>query len=147
MMKNKIFFCIALLFGIVSLISLPSCRKAPINGKLDAQWQIMKIEHIEDGVEQIPALRTYIDINLHVVNLRNVSLNETAGPLIAGNLNYDKDAATVTMDFPYNTEGEKLRALQAWGIYSNPVVFHIVKLDGKQLILKSSESIVTCRRY
>lgn len=147
MMKNKIFFCIALLFGIVTLISLPSCRKAPINGKLDAQWQIMKIEHIEDGVEQIPALRTYVDINLHVVNLRNVTQSENAGAVIAGNLNYDKDAATVTMDFPYNTEGGKLLALQSWGIYSNPVVFHIVKLDGKQLILKSSESIITCRRY
>lgn len=147
MMKNKIFFCIALLFGIVSLISLPSCRKAPINGKLDAQWQIMKIEHIEEGIEWTPERRTYIDINLHVVNLRNVTQNENPGAVIAGNLNYDKDAATVTMDFPYNTEDEKLQMLQSWGIYSNPVIFHIVKLDGKQLILKSSESIITCRRY
>lgn len=145
-MKNKIFFCIALLFGIISLISLPSCRKTPINGKLDAQWQIMKIEYLEDAEEWTPEQRRYIDINLHVVNLRSVSENESSGAVIAGNLNYDKGTSTVTMDFPYNT-GNSVFALQSWGIYSNPVFFHIIKLDGKELILKSSETIVTCRRY
>ena len=99
-MKNKIFFCIALLFGIISLISLPSCRKTPINGKLDAQWQIMKIEYLEDAEEWTPEQRRYIDINLHVVNLRSVSENESAGAVIAGNLNYDKGTSTVTMYFP-----------------------------------------------
>ncbi len=146
-MKDKITFCFSLLIGVISLISVSSCRKAPINGKLDAQWQIMKIEHTEDATERIPDRRSYIDINLHVVNLRNVLENESAGAVIAGNLNYDKNASTITMDFPYNKEGSKLAAMQSWGIYSNPVTFRIVKLDSKELILKSSETVVTCRRY
>ncbi len=146
-MKGKILSFIIIVCGVAAMLSLSSCRKAPINGKLDAQWQIMKIEHLGEDTEWIPTQRSYIDINLHVVNLRNVTQDEQGGAVIAGNLNYDKNGATVTMDFPYNTEGEKLQALQSWGIYSNPVVFHIVKLDGKQLILKSSETVVTCRRY
>lgn len=145
-MKTKICYSIALIICAACLFIFPSCRKTPINGKLDAQWQIMKIEYLEDAEEWAPAQRRYIDINLHVVNLRSVSENESSGAVIAGNLNYDKGTSIVTMDFPYNT-GNSASALQSWGIYSNPVVFHIIKLDGKELIMKSSETIVTCRRY
>lgn len=131
----------------IIILAAGGCRKMPINGKLDGQWQIMKIENLQDGSDVTSVYRSYIDISLHVVNLRNVSLDESAGSVISGNMKYDKGGNTLYMDFPYNTEGSKLDQLQLWGIYSNPVTFDIVKLDGKQLILKSPETLITCRRY
>lgn len=141
---NISILCICLV-AILSVFA--GCRKAPINGKLDGQWQIMHIENTEDGTNVTSKYRSYIDINLHVVNLHNVTSDEKGGILIGGNLRYDKGASKLTLDFPYNTEGENLTLLQQWGIYTNPVTFDIVKLDGKQLILKSPETIVTCRRF
>lgn len=127
---------------IMSLLLFDGCRKAPINGKLDGQWQIMNIELTADGSDASPAIRSYIDINLHVVNLRNIHQS-----LIAGSLNYDKDASWLTLDFPYNAEGDALLRLREWGIYQTPVTFDIVKLDSKQLVLRSPETIITCRRF
>lgn len=145
-MKKTSYIFLFLTTIVISMLAA-GCRKAPINGKLDAQWQIMNIEHISDGHNEKPRLRTYIDINLHVVNLRNVTTDEKGGAVIAGNMIYDKDNSKLTLDFPYNTEGEKLTQLQSWGIYTNPITFDIIKLDGKQLILKSEATVITCRRF
>lgn len=146
MMKKITTILLPAICAVTILLSLSSCRKASINGKLDAQWQIMKIEHLADGTVETPELRSYINLNLHVVNLRYVR-NESAGMVYSGNMHYDKDKSTLTMDFPYNKDSDKLKALQQWGIYTNPIVFDIMKLDNKQLVLKSPETIVTCRRY
>lgn len=125
--------------AIAILMALPSCRKASHNGKLDAQWQIMRIENNTDGTSAVPGQREYICINLHVVNLFPAN--------IAGNMNYDKDAATVTMDFPYNRDEAGMSALAPYGILSNPVVFRITELNGKRLVLTSDASTVVCRRF
>ncbi len=132
-------FCIML-----CVMLLGGCRKAPINGKLDGQWQIMNIEYLADGSDITPELRYYIDISLHVVQLRSVPAVVSSN---TGNLKYDKDASTITIDFPYITTESQLEQLQRWGIFSNPVTLNIVKLDGKQLVLKSDESVISCRRY
>ena len=142
-MKRKISYILPLLCSVLTVIAVTSCRQAPINGKLDGQWQVMTIEHLTEGRTETPHVATYIDLNLHVVNLRRNS----AGGAVAGNMNYDKTASTVSMDFPYNQDSDGFLALRMWGIYTNPVVFEIIKLDGKQLVMRSPASIVTCRRF
>ena len=102
----------------------------------------MTIEHLTEGRIETPHVATYIDLNLHVVNLRRNS----AGGTVAGNMNYDKTASTVSMDFPYNQDSDGFPRSDV-GIYTNPVVFEIIKLDGKQLVMRSPASIVTCRRF
>ena len=147
-MKNIRFnIFLGAVIAVLLMTAFGSCRKAPINGKLDGQWQIKSVEWLEDGSDISPLLRSYIDINLHVMQLRNVSMSESAGSVYSGNMVYDKSASTITVHFPYNLEGTPLLALQAWGIYTNPVTFEIIKLDGKQLILKTPQTLVTCRRY
>ena len=146
-MKNISRIFLAGVCVLVCTILVGGCRKAPINGKLDGQWQIMKIELTDDGTVTTPEWRAYIDINLHVVNLTTVTTAEVQGDRVCGNLIYDKSASTMTLDFPYNTEGSKLERLKVWGIYSNPVTFDIVKVNGKELVIRSARSIVTCRRY
>ena len=136
---KKTAYIFVTLCALAILMAFPSCRKASHNGKLDAQWQIMRIENHEDGTSAVPDEREYICINLHVVNLFPAN--------IAGNMNYDKDAATVTMDFPYNRDETGMKALAPYGILSNPVVFRITELDGKQLVLSSESATVICRRF
>lgn len=138
--RSNIILCAVAM--VLSLFTLCACRKAPINGQLDGQWQIMNVELTADGSNITSPTRSYIDINLHVVNLRNIR-----GALIAGNLSYDKDASRLTLDFPYNAEGDAFLLLREWGIYQTPVTLEIIKLDGSQLVLRSPETIITCRRF
>ena len=123
----------------VLTVSIPfaSCRKVSHNGKLDGQWQVVTIENPSTGESVAPYPKLYYCFNLHVVQLTGVGS-------AAGNLRYDKGEGNITLDFPYasNTEG-----LSNFGINSNPITFHIEHLSGKKLVLRSPESIVTCRRF
>lgn len=38
-MKRKISYILPLLCSVLTVIAVTSCRKAPINGKLNGQWQ------------------------------------------------------------------------------------------------------------
>ena len=125
-------------------LGMAACQKDSINGKLDGQWQIMKIEKLSDGSVEIPASGRYICIYLHVVNL-NPSSGYMGRPY-SGNMSYDKQTGILSIDFPYN-KGEEAVQLAPWGIYSNPVTFHVETVNGKQLVLRSDATIVTCRRY
>ena len=127
---------------VSSLFILGSCRKASDNGKLDGQWQIMGIETLDDAKSFVPEKRLYICLNLHVVQLT------TAGGVgVSGNMRYEKGTGEIDWDFPYHETETGKSALRQWGVYSNPVTFHVVKLDGKSLVLKSDKSVITCRRF
>lgn len=141
-MKNifrKIF--LAAIIAITSIALLESCRKAPINGKLDGQWQIMSINSVDDDTQLLPenALR-YVCINLHVIQL-------TGGGTVSGNMHYDKSEQFINCDFPYNTEGLTFSRLENYGIYENPAKLEILTLTSSKLVYKSSGAIVTCRKY
>lgn len=134
-------FLVGLTF-IAGMLMMGSCRKASDNGKLDGQWQIMTIETLDNGEVTEPSQRIYICINLHVVQL-----TRNGGSSASGNMQYDKATGEIHWDFPYHETQAQINALREWGIYSNPVTFHIVKLDGKSLVLKSDKTVVTCRRF
>ena len=51
------------------------------------------------------------------------------------------------MDFPYSQSESGAAALRQYGIYTNPVVFEVLKADRKQLVLRTPETVITCRRY
>lgn len=147
-MKTNRLNRILLGFTLILCVSLfGACRKTPINGDLDGHWQIMSVEWVSDGSDVSPLLRSYICINLHIMQLRNVSLSEDPGSVFSGNMYYDKAESKITVDFPYNTSPNQVDQLHPWGIYTNPVTFDIVKLDGKQLVLRTPETFITCRRY
>lgn len=136
--------------AVLALGVLPGCNKMPINGKLDGNWQIMQIElPAEDGtyVATVPELRRYFNISLHVFQMRYVTAGESPGRAESGNLSYDKKEGRFTVDFPYNTDAGGMKWLEPYGVYSNPVTFEILRLDSKNLVVRTPESIITCRRY
>lgn len=144
MKKQKDIFRIFLigLTAIAGVLMMGSCRKASDNGKLDGQWQIMQIETLDDDQVRVPQRRVYICLNLHVVQLSSVG-----GISASGNMKYDKASGELNWDFPYHVTPQEISSLSEWGIYSNPVTLHVVKLDGKSMVLKSDKSVITCRRF
>lgn len=140
--KGNIF--IFLTSVLLITVSFCGCRKVSHNGKLDGQWQIMKIENLETGAIEVPETRAYICLNLHVVQLTLLGGENTS---TGGNMRYDKDAGEIYWDFPYNTEGDTFKELATWGIYENPVTLKILKINNKSLILKTPQTIINCRRF
>lgn len=141
-MKKSVYIA-ATAVMLVTVVCLAGCRKRSDNGKLDGQWQIMSIEKLATNEVAVPSPNHYYCINLHVVNLTPAVNND----IITGNMHYDKNAATVSMDFPYCDTPDKIALLAQWGIYSDKVTFSITTLDGKKLVLKSSDAVITFRRF
>lgn len=141
----KIIFRNISLAAIIALISIAlfdSCRKAPINGKLDGQWQIMSINSVDDDTQLLPENTfRYVCINLHVIQFTG------NGGGISGNMHYDKSEKIIFCDFPYNTEGAAFKHLENYGIYENPAKLEILTLTSSKLVYKTSGAIVTCRKY
>lgn len=128
---------IIMIAAVMLMLLTGSCRKAPINGKLDAQWQVTSIE-FADGSPSIGKSRLYFNFYLHVVQL-------TGASGITGNMVYSDNK--IAMDFPNNVTEDKLKQLTRYGIMRNPVVFEVLKLDGSTLVMKSDETTITCRRF
>lgn len=125
-------------FAAATLLS--SCNKVSHNGALDGQWQIMTIENLNTGEVVTPAKGEYICINLHVLQLRGIQL-------LSANMSYDKNAAVIDAQFPYVTPENVSSQLGVYGIYSNPVRMDIIKLSHKELVLKTDQTLITCRKF
>lgn len=135
---------VSLLF-ILSLLLLGSCVKGPINGKLDGQWQIMTVENKTTGEISTPENpRLYFCIYRHIFEITH-----TFDKQYPGNMVYDEEKKTIDVDFAYLylDYPEHVELLNSCGIYTNPVKFDILKLDSRQLILSTPESLITCRRF
>ncbi|MBD5330177.1 MAG: lipocalin family protein [Bacteroides sp.] len=128
------------LVSISVLMSLTGCRKVSHNGKIDGFWQITTIEDTSTGSVSEPSTREYISINLHIMQL-------TGASRLTANMTYDKSGAKITCDFPYVKQEDVDRVMGVYGFFSNPVSMDVVKVDGKQLILRTDRTLITCRRF
>ncbi len=142
--KMKFLKYITLVIAFTALcIGMGSCNKVSHNGKIDGFWQIMTIEDVATGEIASPQSREYIAINLHVIQL-------TGATRITGNMSYDKKAGTLACDFQ-DFSGLKVEAqagaLAKYGIMVNPVTMNVVKVDGKSLVLRTDQTLITCRRF
>lgn len=126
--------------------SLNSCRVAPTNSDLDAQWQLMTIETGSQTIV-VDNPRVYYSFYRHTATLTSSSFSTNA------NLSYD--GSTLKLEFP----GQNWASLaklhltppaQGAEQASYPVVtFNVVKLTGKQLILSLADDnkTYTFRKY
>lgn len=97
-MKQKI---ILIFLTLLTLCTLDSCRKRPINDGLDAQWQITHILYA-DGSEFVPSSpRRYICFYRHTLQLSD------NGPLrITGNFVYDRENQTISIEMPLGWDNQ-----------------------------------------
>lgn len=134
-------YILSLVVAIAAICAISSCRVASHNGKLDGQWQIMSIEDTATGISSEPETRSYLCFYLHILQAYGPTYRLTA------NMTYDKETETGTADFPYIPAADVEKNLKPYGICTNPVAFEVLKVDGKELVLRTPETIITCRRF
>ena len=107
---------------IVALIS--GCHYHNINGDLDGQWQLTSIIGEDNKERHVGGV--YYAIQMHTGNLRSLYGEKTTG-----NLRYQKEASSLTIEFPLQAD------LSQWGLPNSPckVTFTIVELSTEYLIM------------
>ena len=119
------------------ILILSSCEKAPINGDLDGQWQVVSVD------PKPPAIlseRLYYNFSLHVCQLTYYE-----GYFMSGNLKFD--GMVVEIDFPFVESERDVLILHQYGIYDNPVRLTVESLNAKQLILSDAVHRIVLRKF
>lgn len=129
------------MFAMVAFLTLAGCNQTSHNGHLDGQWQILTIEEKSTGSVTVTDHGACICIYLDVLQLTDKKARLTA------NMDYDKKANTLSCDFPYVKPADVEASLGRFGFYTNPIKFDIIKLTGKELVLSSDETVITCRKF
>lgn len=145
-MKKTIFL---LTIALTALI-FNSCRVAPTDSQLDAQWQLMVVETpdttITPGNPDIPSNpRVYYSFYRHTA-----TLTTSHGQAINANLEY-VEKQSLKLDFA----GLTWEDLAPWFIEGDAqqthpsVTFSVEKIDGKQLVLFDdlTQTQYTFRKY
>lgn len=138
-------------FLLSLLVILFSCDKLPINGLLDGMWQLKKIEYT-NGETIFPEF-TYYSIQLDLIKLSQVHNSGTPDRSIntfLGRFQYTHDSLYIYDIRTWVYREEEIPAtveqLQPFGI-SNNAHFAIEKLDGKNMLLRSDEALLTFRKF
>ena len=118
------------------LFSLSGCRKIPINGDLDAQWQIMSV-HYADGQTFDPEGTLYICISLHTLQL------EGRGNCHTASMSYDSESGRIILNFPYSEKSE----FAPWGFSDSQTGAQVIRLNRKELVLLTDIAEIVCRRF
>lgn len=121
---------------ILTLIALlvSGCGKLPINGHLDGQWQIMKIEYASGEVETPE--RAYYSVSLHTINLMKVNVTSQTG-----NMEYTGDSLFVEMPI------SSVEDLRPFGMNSTEERFGVKELTKKHLVLQSDYARLEFRKF
>lgn len=135
---------IYLLFAVFMLTAAAGCRRASHNGSIDGNWRLVQVEILSTGeiIETDPENEYFIAINLELMQLRGRGI--TTNPFCTGIMDYDRDAGRLAVDFPNKPP---MKQLAEFGIFENPVVFQVEEASHKALVLRTPQSVITCRRF
>lgn len=132
---------------LCGMLFLNSCQKAPINGKVDGQWQLMHFETTDGTIHTCE--RMYYAIQLQLVEISDKG-GHYYGSYI-GRFHYDREAEQITVKEFRVRYHEELPATQEqllpFGMNGMETVFDVVKADGKSLILRSDYATLTFRSF
>lgn len=147
--------CAVLAAMAAAFIIIPmSCAKGNHMGKLRGMWQITRIETPDPAnpggpdIEVAMDERRYISFDQWVVQLTrqdDISIPDFDFRLYAGKV--DGEEPDFTLTFPECNSAAKLKELGKWGIDSNPVEMHVIKLDSKELVVRMGDNTLTMRRF
>lgn len=138
---SKFYICCSLIFALSFSLLSAGCGKAPMNGHLDGQWQVMSVE--PEAPEIIFQNRLYMCFYMHTCQLTEYG----SGIWTSGNMKYEK-GKSLWLDFPDLSSSTVAPAkLKQFGIYRNPVSFTVDYIDNKKMILRNDDAIVTLRKF
>ena len=114
------------------------CEKDYINGDLDGLWEIQEITIDKESVPL--EKRLFWSFSFHVVQL-----SEYGEVVSKGNLRFD--GSTLSMNFPFDTTQEGAATISEWGVYENPVVYTVDRLDSSTLIMTAGEVTLHLKKF
>ena len=130
---------------IISLfiLSICSCGKMPVNGKLDGMWQLMKIE-TRGSEYDMKESRLYYNVQLELLGLQSAGYVGILGRFIQTN-----DSL-----FVYDFRSSKDNAIPAdygqlatFGIYNQQERFGIETLTHDKMVLRSATATLYFRKF
>lgn len=127
-----------MMLTVIAVVLLSGCQKAPINGDLDGQWQVMDVT--PEPEETVTKERLYYCFYMHTCQL-----TEYGDYFTTGNFIFDNN--TITINLPNANSPLSVAKLKQYGIYKNPVAFTVKHLDKKKLILQDGDVVVTLRKF
>ena len=136
-----------LLYLFLLCLTLAGCAKAPMNGALDGQWQLLRYETTDGEVRD--CRRLYYSIQLQVVELADKG-GEGYSTYI-GRFAYDEGRAEVVIRElrPRGDEGRLATTdeLQPFGLCATDNVLHVVAVDDDHLTLRSDVATLYFRKF
>lgn len=133
---------IILLLSLV--ICIGSCRRATDNGKIDGFWQIREICFDASGESEFPTQK-FIAVDCELIQLNNPGPK----PQTTGLLIYQKGDKVLGVDFRYSPSAEQLAIFGFAAEPDDPNIckLDIIKLNNKNLVLKSRIATIICKKY
>ncbi|MCH5238633.1 MAG: lipocalin-like domain-containing protein [Muribaculaceae bacterium] len=130
-MGKRILFWSA--FTLLLLLLPISCTKAPINGALDGQWEVVEVS--PTPTEIIIDQRLFYNFSLQVCDLTYYGSLFTQGNMVY-------TGETLWLEFPFVRKEKDIQTLKQYGILTNPVTFNVEFKDKHHLILYNDDSTV-----
>lgn len=133
-----------ILFILTAIITLASCGKLPMNGKLDGMWQLIQIDTEEGSNHEIKEQRVYYSVQLELITLRGMS----GSKYILGRFEHSGDSLFL---YDLRTGGNEqlctVNDVKPYGLNSVTPRFGVEKLTNGDMILKSKESTLYFRKF
>lgn len=145
------------ILAVVAMTLMSSCDKLPENGALDGRWQLMERythatpEALDYTVrEDMKAKRIYWAFQLKLLSIKTYtsSLNEILA-------RFRHTGSTLELPQIYIHLGARdslltdpaTEALVPIGIHGNATTFDVIRLNGKQMILRSEQDSLVFRKF
>lgn len=133
---------------IICLIFLlpTACSQAPDNGDLDGMWHLRSVEELaNDSVLDVKEKQIYYSFQLRLINLRRSSLSYS----LVGRFNHEQDSLTLHSFVLLNKEDQQAtkEELKPFYLENTQSKFGIVKLNKKQLIIRSNEQELCFKKF
>lgn len=144
-----------------ALLALAACDKMPENGPLDGQWQLMEIATRQSSADDAYSLREpqkdkriYWCFQLRLLCLRSATgnLNGLSYETM-GRFRFTGDSLAVTELYVHFRSRDSLvtdprtTMFEPFGIAGCADTFRIERLDGRQMVLRSTSRRLTFRKF
>ena len=130
------------------------CDKTPANGPLDGQWQLMSIA-TPDGTRATKADRTYLCFQLKLTQWFRPGTSSFYAHFThrADSIRFF-DFVHVSRQTAEGDNDDWITAremnegiMDAWGVHSTDITYHVRQLDGSSLVLERADTILTFRKF
>lgn len=144
-------FSSIILFTIFNVLA---CDKTPVNGPLDGQWQLMSIATNKD-TRETKAEQTYLCFQLQLTQWFQAGRQSYYAhfTLRADSIRFfdfvhtSRQTAVGDNDEWITPREMNEGIMDAWGIHSVDITYHVKQLNGNSLVLEREDTVLTFRKF